>query len=78
MMRLLAVSLDVPPKPEMQRRDGRFRRAGHVFEVDDLRLVHRAVPKSALVRRLIQDHGILHVVACVRDYRDDGVGAVRE
>mmetsp|Transcript_90339 Transcript_90339/g.264307 ORF Transcript_90339/g.264307 Transcript_90339/m.264307 type:complete len:628 (+) Transcript_90339:235-2118(+) len=43
--------------------------------VDDLRLVHLAVGKSTVVGGLVDEHCVFHVVACVGDHRDDGVGA---
>jgi hypothetical protein len=47
-------------------------------EIDDLRLVDRTVTETSLVSRLVQDHGVLHVVPGIRDDGDNGVGAVRE
>eukprot|EP00964_Phaeocystis_antarctica_P141265 scaffold106242_cov63-Phaeocystis_antarctica.AAC.8 len=46
-----------------------------VVEVDDRVGVHRGVREAAVVRRLVDDHRVLHVVARVRDDRHHGVGA---
>ena len=61
-----------------RQRAGRETSADQVAQVDDLRLVHTAVAKAALVRRLVQDHRVLHVVARVRDHSDDRIRAIRE
>mmetsp|Transcript_70617 Transcript_70617/g.216406 ORF Transcript_70617/g.216406 Transcript_70617/m.216406 type:complete len:960 (-) Transcript_70617:541-3420(-) len=42
--------------------------------VDDLGFVDHAVAEAPLVGRLVDDHRVLHVVACVRDHCDHGVG----
>lgn len=69
--------LDVSSNPEMV---GRRARAGADtgLQIDDLGFVHRAVPEPTLVRRLVQDHRVLHVVSGVGDDGDDGVRAVGE
>jgi len=49
-----------------------------VGQIDDLALVHGAVPKAAFVRALIENHRVLHVITRVRDDGDNRVGTVRE
>ena len=40
-------------------------------------LVHDAVAEASLKRGLVQDHGVLHIVARVRDHGDDRVRTLR-
>ena len=47
------------------------------LQVDGLGLVDGAVREAAVHGALIQDHGVLHVVARVGDDADDHVGALR-
>ena len=49
----------------------------HLDQVDEGGLVDGAGGEPALVGRLVDDHGVLHVVAGVADDRDDGVGSHR-
>mmetsp|Transcript_36434 Transcript_36434/g.80059 ORF Transcript_36434/g.80059 Transcript_36434/m.80059 type:complete len:323 (-) Transcript_36434:147-1115(-) len=46
----------------------------HLVQVDALRRAHGAVAKPTVVRRLVDDHRVLHVVPRVRDDGDDCVG----
>mmetsp|Transcript_24694 Transcript_24694/g.57511 ORF Transcript_24694/g.57511 Transcript_24694/m.57511 type:complete len:486 (-) Transcript_24694:2193-3650(-) len=48
-----------------------------VVQVDRLGEADRAVAEAAVVRRLVDDHRVLHVVAGVRDHRHDRVSPER-
>mmetsp|Transcript_70093 Transcript_70093/g.194877 ORF Transcript_70093/g.194877 Transcript_70093/m.194877 type:complete len:401 (+) Transcript_70093:1336-2538(+) len=45
--------------------------------LDDFRLVDHAIAEASVVRPFVDNHGVLHVVACVRDHSNDRVGPLR-
>lgn len=76
---LIPFRLDFVPQSEMKRGStGRFDCTLLFLQVDDLRLVDRTVGEASFVCRLVEDHGVLHVIPSIRDNGDDGVGSVRE
>ena len=48
------------------------------LEIEYLGLVNGTITEASFVSRLVEDHGILHVISGVRDDGDHGIGTVRE
>ena len=48
-----------------------------LIELPQIALVNSSMPKTSLISTLVNDHGIFHVVACVRNYCDYCIGPLR-
>jgi hypothetical protein len=48
------------------------------LQVEGVGFVNGTITESSLVSRLVQDHGVLHIVTGIRDDGDDRISSVRE